>query len=282
LNRSETESLLTDHIPNLCAIKMKIKHIISAIGLSLIGVIGFVIYFTVFLNPFDFGHCDGHGEPDRYEKIYFDNGQLEMEGQLKDCTWNGLIKTYYKTGDLKSEELKENGRNHGESTFYYPNGEIYKNEQYVDGQLIWFKIYTMNQSIYYEYNKESQWLSINDHERASQVSFKDSLDLSGHDKPLTLLVNDNLVLRGKKDFYVINPKLDVTMDLRDTLIKYIPTAYDKKVDVSGNIHDFLWHRRINGDSLTLKVFYNGNEHMSNYQTWERKYKITAHNNVYDS
>ena len=54
---------------------MKIKHIISAIGLSLIGVIGFVIYFTVFLNPFDFGHCDGHGEPDRYEKIYFDNGQ---------------------------------------------------------------------------------------------------------------------------------------------------------------------------------------------------------------
>ena len=75
----------------------------------------------------------------------------------------------------------------------------------------------------------------------------------------------------------MNSRLEVTMDLRDTLMKYIPTAYDKKVDVSGNIHDFLWHRRIKGeDSLELKVFYDGNEHMSNHKTWERKYKITAH------
>jgi hypothetical protein len=253
--------------------KLKTKHIITVIGLPLIGVIGFVIYFTVFLNPFDFGPCDGHGEPDRYEKIYYDNGQLEIEGQLKDCTWNGLVKTYYGTGELKSEELRENGRNHGESTFYYPNGEINKNEEYADGQLIWFKIYSKNQSIHYEYNKESLSLSINDNESASQVSFKDSLDLSGHDKPLTILLNDNLVLRGAKDFYVINSNLEVTLDLRDTLMRYIPTAYDKKIDVNGNIHDFLWHRRIVEDSLNLKVFYDGDEHMSMHKTWEKKYKI---------
>jgi len=253
--------------------KLKTKHIITVIGLAIIGVVGFVIYFTVFLNPFEFGPCDGYGEPDRFEKIYYDNGQLEIEGQLKDCTWNGLIKTYYETGELKSEELRENGRNHGESTFYYPNGEIYKNEEYAEGQLIWFKIYSKNQSIHYEYNRESQSLSINDNESESQASFKDSLDLSGHDKPSTILLNDNLVLRGRKDFYVINSNLEITLDLRDTLMRYIPTAYDKKIDVSGNIHEFLWHRRIVEDSLNLKVFYDGDEHMSMHKTWEKKYKI---------
>jgi hypothetical protein len=253
--------------------KLKTKHIITAIGLTLFVIVGFVIYYNFFLNPFDIGHCDGNGDPDRYEKIYFDNGQLKIEGQLEDCTWNGLIKTYYETGELKSEELRESGRNHGKSTFYYPNGKIYKNEKYSDGELIWFKIYSQNQSIQYEYKKESQSLSINDRESASQVSFKDSLDLIGHDKPLTLLLNDNLILRGTRDFYVINSDLEITLDLRDTLMKYIPTAYDKKVDINGNVHDFLWHRRINEDSLKLKVFYDGNEHMSNHKTWERKYKI---------
>lgn len=260
--------------------KLKTKHILTAIGLSLIGVIGFVIYFTVFLKSFDFGPCEGHGEPDRYEKIYYDNGQLEIEGQLKDCTWDGLIKTYYETGELKSKEIRERGRNHGKSTFYYPNGVVYKNEEYRNGELMWFEVFSQNQSLQYEYNKESQTLSIKDSDSKTQVPFKDSLNLMGHDKPFVMVVIDNLILRGTKDFYVINPKLEVTMDLRDTLIKYIPTAYDKKVDVSGNIHDFPWHRRINGDSLYLKVFYDGNEHMSNHKTWERKYKITAHNNGY--
>jgi hypothetical protein len=146
-----------------------------------------------------------------------------------------INKTYYETGELKSEELRESGRNHGKSTFYYPNGKIYKNEKYSDGELIWFKIYSQNQSIQYEYKKESQSLSINDRESASQVSFKDSLDLIGHDKPLTLLLNDNLILRGTRDFYVINSDLEITLDLRDTLMKYIPTAYDKKVDINGNV-----------------------------------------------
>jgi len=247
------------------------------IGVVLIGIIAIVMYFRFFLNPFDFGACDGHGEPDRYEEIYYDNGQLEIEGQIKDCTWHGLIKTYYESGELKSEEHRIEGRNHGKSTFYYPNGNIHKDEEYRDGELIRFKISSLNQNLHYEYVKKSQLLSIKDSTNSYQVHFGDSINLSGHDKPLTMLLSGYLILRGAKDFYVINSNLEVMMDLRDTLMKYIPSAYDKKVDVSGNIHDFLWHRRIQDDSLQLKVFYDGDEHMSMHKTWERKYKITAHN-----
>jgi hypothetical protein len=257
--------------------KLKSRHIILTIGVILIGIIASVVYFLLILNSVDFGPCDGHGEPDKYEKIYYDNGQLEIEGQLQDCAWDGLIKTYYATGELKSEELRENGRNHGKSTFYYPNGSVYTNEEYSNGELMWFKVFSQNQGIQYEYNKERQSLSIKSADSTTHIHFTDSLNLKGHDKPFTLLLSDNLILRGTKDFYVVNSSLEVTMDLRDTLMKYIPTAYDKKVDDSGNIYDFLWHRRIKGDSLELKVFYDGNEHMSNLKTWERKYKITAIN-----
>ncbi|NOQ70444.1 MAG: hypothetical protein GQ574_00495 [Crocinitomix sp.] len=253
--------------------KLNTKHIKPLIGVVLLGIIGYVLYFALFFNPFDFGPCDGNGEPNRYKKVYYDNGRIELEGQLKNCVWHGLIKTHFETGALKSQEQRIEGRNHGISTFYYPNGKTYREEEYHKGELIRFKIFSPNSSLHYEYLKSDRLLSVMDSANHSQIIFTDSLLLSGNDKPFIVLKGDNLILKAKKDYYLINSNLEIKIDLRDTLMKYIPSAYIKKVDFSGNIHDFLWHRRIENDSLSVKVFYDGDESQSMQKTWERKYKL---------
>jgi hypothetical protein len=253
--------------------KMKNKHIKIIFRLIVIGLIGYVVYSNIFFNPFDFGPCDGNGAPNRYEKIYYDNGQLKVEGQLKDCVWHGMVKTYYETGELKSKEQSIKGRKHGTSIMYYTNGNIYKKEEYLEGELIRFNIYSLDSSIQYGYIKANQLLFIKDSGSDAQIYFIDSLNLSGYDEPFAMLIGNDLILRGKKDFYVINSNLEIKIDLRDTLMKYIPSAYVKKIDNSGNVHDFLWHRDIEGDSIKLKVFYDGDENQSMHKTWEKNYRI---------
>ena len=135
---------------------MRRRYKILTLGLILIGIVAMVIYYSVFFNPFYFGPCDGEGKPNRYEKIYYDNGQIEIEGQLKNCVWDGLIKTYYKTGELKSKEQRTEGRNHGNSIFFYSNGMIYKEEIYNKGELVKFKIISPNSNLEYEYHKSDR------------------------------------------------------------------------------------------------------------------------------
>ena len=64
------------------------------------------------------------------------------------------------------------------------------------------------------------------------------------------------------------------MSLRDTLVKFIPTAYVEKIDNSGNKHNFLWHRDMSEDTLKVKVFYDGDLNQSMHKIWKRTYLIS--------
>ena len=105
------------------------------------------------------------------------------------------------------------------------------------------------------------------------ILFNKPTTMSRVDEPFTSLHNGKLLMRGKHDFYVVDKELKIEMNLRDTLLKYIPTAYDEKTDVSGNKHTFLWHRDISGDTLKVKVFYDGDEHQSYQKIWEVTYML---------
>ncbi len=252
--------------------KTRNKYIILSFGLILTGLVAFSIYPYVFFKPFDFGPCNGNGKPNRYEKMFYDNGQLEIEGQIINCAWHGLLKTYYETGELKSGEQRFEGKNHGTSKYFHLNGNINREEEYQKGELIKFKIYPPDLTLHYEFSISDRVLSVSDSINKSQIIFSDSL-FFGQERPLVMLNGDDLILRAEKDFYLINSKLEVIIDLRDTLMKYIPFAYSKKVDNNGNIHDFTWRRRIENDSLHLRVFYKEIDHPSITKIWKRKYKL---------
>ncbi|MFW6020038.1 MAG: toxin-antitoxin system YwqK family antitoxin [Bacteroidales bacterium] len=73
-------------------------------------------------------------EGDTVKEIqYYKNGQIEMEGPLKDNKRNGTWKAYYKDGTVWSSSKYSHGKQHGPYTTYYPNGHIrYKGQMHMD------------------------------------------------------------------------------------------------------------------------------------------------------
>ena len=60
-------------------------------------------------------------------KYYYDNFQLQSEGNLKDDKKYGLWKFYHENGQLKNEGDYKTGKQHGFNNLYYENGQL-KNE----------------------------------------------------------------------------------------------------------------------------------------------------------
>ncbi len=69
-------------------------------------------------------------------KLYFLNGDVQIEGRLKDNKNVGLWKYYYDTGELESKGEFENDKPKGEWTWYYPSGKIKERGNYFEGNRI--------------------------------------------------------------------------------------------------------------------------------------------------
>jgi len=57
-------------------------------------------------------------------KIYYESGNLQMEGFKIDGEWHGIIKMYYENGNLLGEMTYIKGVKYGTSKFYYENGTM--------------------------------------------------------------------------------------------------------------------------------------------------------------
>jgi len=68
-------------------------------------------------------------------KSYYENGNLESEGNFKDGKLNGLSKLYYENGNLKSEANFKDDKLEGLSKEYYENGNISTEANFKDDKL---------------------------------------------------------------------------------------------------------------------------------------------------
>ena len=65
-------------------------------------------------------------------KSYYENGNLESEGNFKDGKLNGLSKVYYENGNLKREDNYKDDKLEGLYKGYYENGDLKSEDNYKD------------------------------------------------------------------------------------------------------------------------------------------------------
>lgn len=68
-----------------------------------------------------------------YVQEWYENGQLEYDGKLKDGEPDGVLKRYYANGQIKKIWEMKNGIHHGPSKEYYENGQIEGSQTEVNG-----------------------------------------------------------------------------------------------------------------------------------------------------
>jgi antitoxin component YwqK of YwqJK toxin-antitoxin module len=79
------------------------------------------------------------------ETIYYSNGQLRSNTEIKDGKFNGKSRGYYPDGKLKIESESKDGKPHGDYKHYFPNGQLEIAAKLKDGKLNGlFKIYYYN------------------------------------------------------------------------------------------------------------------------------------------
>ena len=78
--------------------------------------------------------ASGCGPPDGPYETYYDNGQLEETGTLKDGCWDGPYETYHPNGQLESKRTYRDGDRDGLWETYYENGQLRNEGTYKDGE----------------------------------------------------------------------------------------------------------------------------------------------------
>ena len=78
------------------------------------------------------GECPGG--PDGPIEYYYDHGQLEETGTLKDGCWDGPYETYHPNGQLESKRTYRDGDRDGLWETYYENGQLRNEGTYKDGE----------------------------------------------------------------------------------------------------------------------------------------------------
>jgi hypothetical protein len=247
------------------------RKIIILSSTIVVAIVGLYIGLVWFLNLFNSAPCDGNGPSNGERTYYYDDGKLMTLGSVKDCLWDGLVKTFYETGELKSNAYYKRGKRHGAADYFTKDNVMWRQENFVEGKLTDFQVTDLSDTSSFVFKSDS--LKFSTPRRTIAIVFTRPTTLIGFDEPFTSIYNGKLLIRGEQDFYVINKNLEVEMSLRDTLIKYLPKAYLQKNDKSGTNPNFLWHRDISGDSLKLKVFYEGDMHQSNHKIWERTFLL---------
>jgi antitoxin component YwqK of YwqJK toxin-antitoxin module len=70
------------------------------------------------------------------EKVYYPNGKLEYVGRFEDGVEHGEWVYYYETGVRKYLEVWRNGVEHGVHLDYSPDGQVYRELHYENGNLV--------------------------------------------------------------------------------------------------------------------------------------------------
>ena len=65
---------------------------------------------------------------------YFDNGDINFEGNITDGKKHGLMKGYYNNNQIGYEVNYKNGIKHGKHTMYYENGNLSEEGNFIDGK----------------------------------------------------------------------------------------------------------------------------------------------------
>ena len=68
-------------------------------------------------------------------KSYYKNGQLKSEGNFKNNKQDGQWRSYYDNGRLKSKVYYKDGKEDGLYEEYYENGQLKYKRNYKDGEL---------------------------------------------------------------------------------------------------------------------------------------------------
>lgn len=195
-----------------------------------------ILLLTVFLYScfsFDSG-CEDGGLANRQEIQYYPNKQVRITGTIKNCLWNGEVKYYYGSGKLEHIENYAEGVRQGLFEYYSNDGDISRTENYINDTLRNFMIINVADNSKYSLADSIIKYTYNDITR--QKFFAGQTTLFGNDHPLISIIDGNLHLRGRYDYYIINKELKLELNLRDTLLQYIPSAYSSIKDNSGNTH----------------------------------------------
>jgi antitoxin component YwqK of YwqJK toxin-antitoxin module len=67
------------------------------------------------------------------DRTYFDSGQIKTEGNLVEGKKHGEWVHYFESGQIKTINNFQNGIQEGKSFWYHPNGSIGWEENYVNG-----------------------------------------------------------------------------------------------------------------------------------------------------
>ncbi len=88
-------------------------------------------------------------------KLYYEDGTLEMEGQLENNNNVGKWKYYYPDGKLESEGFFVDNKPEGRWVWYYPSGKIKEEGSYTKGIRVgWWKQYDETGGVIEEKNFE--------------------------------------------------------------------------------------------------------------------------------
>ena len=119
--------------------------------LTLSPILGF-IYFYFFWNPFNFDECESRNHEKKY---YYPSGQLSEIGWIGErCMYDGLWRSYYESGELKSEVYYSHGAPHGIGNYYTESGELFYQTKSEMGFIILAKIQATDSS-WFEVNNKS-------------------------------------------------------------------------------------------------------------------------------
>ena len=101
-----------------------------------------------------------NGKKDGLWKEYYENGQLSSEEEFKDDKRDGLRKSYYENGQLEEEGNYKNGKKDGLWKEYYENGQLSSEEEFEDDKRdgLWKSYYENGQlqfEVYYKDGKKN-------------------------------------------------------------------------------------------------------------------------------
>ena len=68
------------------------------------------------------------------ERMFHENGVLELEGKIVDNKREGEFRGYFPTGELMSVGSYVHGKREGKGNLYYDNGQIYVENEYCNDE----------------------------------------------------------------------------------------------------------------------------------------------------
>ena len=88
------------------------------------------------------------------EKMFHENGMLQLEGKIVDNQREGEFRGYYPTGELMSVGSFVKGKREGKGKIYFENGQVNIENEYRDGKPA---------GIWKYYDEEGNLVDIRDH-----------------------------------------------------------------------------------------------------------------------